>query len=138
MARQKRQTNYVGFRASEEMLGFLRARQEEGEGLGAVARRQLEFYQALLARGLQEIRALELSREEALRILEALNGILITPETTPLLWAEVAQRLGDEDPTVRKVRSLSPAGMWALADVAARFWRGDREVLKEILKEERP
>jgi hypothetical protein len=138
MARQKRQTNYVGFRASEEMLGFLRARQEEGEGLGAVARRQLEFYQALLARGLQEIRALQLSHEEALRILEALNGILITPETTPLLWAEVAQRLGDEDPTVKKVRSLSPAGIWALADVAARFWRGDREVLKEILKEERP
>jgi hypothetical protein len=138
MARQKRQTNYVGFRASEEMLGFLRARQEEGEGLGAVARRQLEFYQALLARGLQEIRALELSREEALRILEALNGILITPETTPLLWAEVAQRLGDEDPTVKKVRSLSPAGIWALADAASRFWRGDREVLKEILKEERP
>ncbi len=130
-----RQSVYIGFRASGDLLAFLRARQEEGEGLGAVARRQLEFYQALLARGLQEIRALELSREEALRILEALNGILIIPETTPLLWAEVAQRLGDEDPTVRKVRSLSPAGMWALADVAARFWRGDREVLKEIIGE---
>jgi hypothetical protein len=134
MAQQK-QSVYIGFRVSGDILAFLRARQEEGEGLGAVARRQLEFYQALLARGLQEIRALQLSQEEALRILEALNGILITPETTPLLWAEVAQRLGDEDPTVKKVRSLSPAGIWALADAAARFWRGDREVLKEIIGE---
>ena len=117
------------------MLAFLRARQKEDESLGTVARRQLEFYQALLARGIQEIQALELSQKEALRILEALNGILITPETTPLLWAGVAQRLGDEDPTVRKVRSLSPAGIWALADAAAQFWRGNREVLKEIIGE---
>jgi hypothetical protein len=114
------------------MLAFHRARHKEDESLGAVAQRQLEFYQALLARGIQ---ALELSQKEALRILETLNGILITLETTPLLWAGVAQRLGDEDPTVRKVRSLSPAGIWALADAAAQFWRGNREVLKEIIGE---
>jgi hypothetical protein len=31
MARQKRRTNHVGFRASEEMPAFLRARQKENE-----------------------------------------------------------------------------------------------------------
>jgi hypothetical protein len=87
MARQKRQTNHVGFRATEEMLAFLRARRKEDESLGAAARCRLEFYQALLACGIQ---ALELSQREALRILEALNGILITPETTPSLWTEMA------------------------------------------------
>jgi hypothetical protein len=48
------------------MLAFHRARHKEDESLGAVAQRQLEFYQALLARGIQ---ALELSQKEALRIL---------------------------------------------------------------------
>jgi hypothetical protein len=40
----------------------------------------------------------------------------------------------------QKIRSLSPAGRFALVDAAERFWKGEggREVLKEILKEERP
>jgi hypothetical protein len=33
------------------------------------------------------------------------------------------------------VRSLSPAGRFALVDVAERFWKGDREALREIIRE---
>ncbi len=111
-AQQKRQTNHVGFRAPEGMPAFLRARQKEDESSGAAVWRQLEFCQALPARGIQEILALGPSQEEVFQILEAPNGIRVALETTPLLWTEVARRLGDDDPTVKKVRSISPAGIW--------------------------
>ncbi|WP_322794746.1 hypothetical protein [Thermoflexus sp.] len=125
--------NHVSFRAPPALLEFLQRRREEGESLGECARRLLEFYLALLREGLEEIRALGLSDEEAARVLEALNGVMITPETAPLLWAEVAERLGDEHPVARKIRSLSPAGRFALADAAERFWRGEEEVIREIV-----
>jgi len=137
MTKKKSATNFVGLRGSPELLAFLDARRAPGEARGAVARECLERYRALLGHGLQEIRSLGLTEEEALRVLEALNGVLFTPETAHLVWADVADRLGDEHPIVRKIRSLSPSGRFALVDLAERFWRGDREAVKEILKEGR-
>jgi hypothetical protein len=70
--------------------------------------------------------------------MDALNGVLHTAHTAHLVWADLADRLGEQHPLTQKVRSLSPAGRFALLDVAERFWQGDREVLKEIIaKEER-
>ena len=130
-------SNFVGFRAGPELLSFLDARRRPGEARGSVARECLERYRALLAHGREELRGLGLTEEEALRILEALNGVLFTPETAHLVWADIADRLGDEHSLTQKVRSLSPAGRFALVDLAGRFWRGDREAVKEILKEGR-
>lgn len=130
-------SNYVGFRAPPDLLAFLEERREEGEALGAVARRLLEFHRALLEEGREEVRALGLSEEEASWVLEALNGVIITPQTAALIWAEAAERLGDDHPIARKIRSLSPAGRFALADAALRFWRGEREAIREILQEGR-
>lgn len=137
MSGKKTRSNHVSFRAPPALLEFLQRRREEEESLGECARRLLEFYQALLREGLEEVRTLGLSEEEASRVLEALNGVIITPETAPLLWAEVAERLGDEHPIARKIRSLSPAGRFALADAALRFWQGEREAIREILQEGR-
>lgn len=129
---------YVGFRvggsASDELLLFLRERQEEGEGLGRTARRLLEWLQALLREGAEELRR-SIPEEELPPVLEALHGIIITPETAPLIWAEVAERLGDDHPITARVRALSPAGRFALADLALRFQRqgGDpRELLSSL------
>jgi hypothetical protein len=72
--------------------------------------------------------------------MDALNGVLYTPQTAHLVWADLADRIGEGHPLTQKIRSLSPAGRFALVDAAERFWRGDREVLKEIIakEEERP
>jgi len=141
MARKKKTegaTNFVGLRAFPELLAFLDARRRPGEARGAVARECLERYRALLAHGQEEIRGLGLTEGEALQIMDALNGVLYTPQTAHLVWADLADRIGEGHPLTQKIRSLSPAGRFALVDVSERFWRGDREVLKEILKEERP
>lgn len=129
----RNQGNQISFRAPADLLEFVHRRREEGESLGEAARRLLEWLRAVLREGQEEIRALALSREEAMELMSALNGVLITPETAPLLWAEVAERLGDEHPLTRKVRGLSPAGRFALADLALRFWHGEEEVIQEIV-----
>ena len=130
--------NFVGLRASPELLAFLDARRRPGEARGAVARECLERYRALLAHGQEEIRGLGLTEGEALQIMDALNGVLYTPQTAHLVWADLADRIGEGHPLTQKIRSLSPAGRFALVDAAERFWQGDREVLKEIIaKEER-
>jgi hypothetical protein len=134
MAQQK-QSVYIGFRVSGDILAFLRARQEEGEGLGAVARECIERYAALLSHGLREIQELGLTEDEVMKVMEALNGVLYTPQTAHLVWADLADRIGEGHPLTQKIRSLSPAGRFALVDAAERFWRGDREVLKEIIGE---
>jgi len=128
--------NQVIFRAGKGILPFLQERQEEGEGIGNTARRLLEWLMALLREGREELRAF--SEEELLQAMEALNGILITPQTAPYLWAEMADRLGDDHPVTRKVRALSPAGRFALADLARIFWKGGapedpRRRLREVL-----
>jgi hypothetical protein len=69
-----------------------------------------------------------------MEIMGALNGILHTAHTAHLVWADLADRIGEGHPLTQKIRSLSPAGRFALVDVAERFWQGDREVLKEIAR----
>jgi len=143
MARKAREeragsANFVGLRASPELLAFLDARRRPGEARGAVARECLERYQVLLAHGLREIQELGLTEGEVMEIMGILNGILHTAHTAHLVWADLADRLGEQHPLTQKTRSLSPAGRFALVDAAERFWRGDREVLKEILGEDRP
>ena len=128
-------TNFVGLRASPELLAFLDARRRPGEARGTVARECLERYAALLAHGLREIQELGLTEDEVMEIMGALNGILHTAHTAHLVWADLADRIGEGHPLTQKIRSLSPAGRFALVDAAERFWRGDREVLKEIIGE---
>jgi len=69
-----------------------------------------------------------------MEIMGALNGILHTAHTAHLVWADLADRIGEGHPLTQKIRSLSPAGRFALVDAAERFWQGDREVLKEIAR----
>jgi hypothetical protein len=64
----------------------------------------------------------------------ALRGAAFTPEEPPLLWAYVAESLGDSHETTKKVRALSPAALFALADLAWRVWKaGDKEAVRDVV-----
>jgi len=128
--------NFVGFRAFPDLLAFLNARRRPREALGSVARECLERYRILLAHGREELQSLRLTEKEALQVLEILNEVFFTLETIHLLWLHIADRMGNEHPLTTKIRSLSPAGCFALMDIAERFWRGAHEALWEIIQEE--
>lgn len=116
----------------------LAARARAEESLGLVAARDLARYYALLAR---ERRAAELSRAEALALIDALGGWFADPADAPFLWLEVADALPDglaakwgiDGPAlVAKLQALPPGQAQALVDAAERWWllpeeNGDNE-----------
>ena len=121
----------IQFRAGE-LLGPLTARQD-GERLSRdrVAARDLERYYAVLA---AELRRLDLTRDEAMLVLDSLNGVLHeTPESAAtMLWASVSDSIEldgldrkwgvDGAALITKLRALSVAGALALIDAAERWW----------------
>jgi hypothetical protein len=126
-------SNNVFFKADPRLLDFLRHRQA-GESLGLTAKRLLRWLAVLLDEGYEEIRRAKFTREEIEAVLQAIRGAAFTPEEPPLLWAYVAEALGDEHPLTRKVRVLSPAALFALADLAWRRWRvGDEGAMKDVV-----
>jgi len=130
----KKQNPLVSLRVPPEILRFLKKRSGGGSmgerPLGSVAKECLMRYMALLARGMGEVVALGLSKDEAER---ALSSLTVPPEAAHLVVEDLAGRLGPEDPLVQKLSSLSPIGRIALADAAERFRQGDRLAVKEIV-----
>jgi len=126
-------TNNVFFKADPRLADFL-SRRSAGESLGLTAKRLLRWLAVLLDEGYEELRRAKFSREEIEAVLQTLRGAAFTPEEPPLLWAYVAEALGDSHETTKKVRSLSPAALFALADLAWRVWRaGDQEAVKDVV-----
>ncbi len=127
-----RTMNNVFFKADRVLLEFI-SRRQAGESPGLTAKRLLRWLVVLLDEGYEELRRAGFTQEEIETILQALRGAAFTPEEPPLLWAYVAEALGDEHEITRKVRNLSPAALFALADLAWRVWRvGDLEAKKEL------
>jgi hypothetical protein len=125
--------NNVFFKADRVLLDFL-SRRQAGESLGLTAKRLLRWLVVLLDEGYEELRRAGFKREEIEAVLRAIRGAALTPEEPPLLWAYVAEALGDEHPLTRKVRALSPAALFALADLAWRRWRvGDEDALEDVV-----
>ncbi len=129
----------VQFRVPPELQNFLEARARFAEEpLSETARRMLSFYRALLRHGQGELARLRLTPPEALLIMDACNGWLITPEAAHLVWAQVEEAIQDERldekwkvdgaALVRKLRSLSPAGAFALADYVLQFYGGQNRI----------
>jgi hypothetical protein len=135
---------FVQFRVAGEVGDHLR-RRASGRPLGGIARRDLERYYALLA---QSLRRIALSQDEASLIAVACNGVLWTPQTVDLIWAEVdeairADRLdqqwGVDGPAlVDLLRALGPAERLALVDAVEHLWtlvgQGDPRPLPELLR----
>jgi hypothetical protein len=125
-------TNNVFFKADRVLLDFI-SRRQAGESLGLTAKRLLRWLVVLIDEGYEELRRAKFTREEIEIILQALRGAAFTPEEPPLLWAYVAEAMGDEHPLAKKVRALSPAALFALADLAWRVWKaGDQEAVKDV------
>ncbi len=140
-------TTRIQFRVDDRLQKAIADRvTSPSESPGLVARRILHYYLALLAHGQNEIARLGLSEREALLIMDACNGTLFGPESAHLIWAEVQEAISlnnldqkwnvDGDRLVNKLRSLSPAGLFALTDFVQRFWSGNvpnsRQRLEEI------
>jgi hypothetical protein len=126
-------TNNVSFKADDRLLAFL-SRRQAGESLGLTAKRLLRWLAVLLDEGYEEVRRAKFTQEEIETVLQALRGAAFTPEEPPLLWAYIAEVLGDEHQLTRKVRVLSPAALFALADLAWRRWRvGDEDAVKDVV-----
>jgi hypothetical protein len=124
--------NNVFFKADSRLLDFLRPRQA-GESLGLTAKRLLRWLAVLLDEGYEELRRTRFAQEEIEAVLQALRGAAFAPEDPPLLWAYVAEALGDGHEITKKVRALSPAALFALADLAWRVWKaGDQEAVKDV------
>jgi len=110
----------------------LASRADPGRSLGSVAERDLRRYHALLAHELERV---DLSRPEALLIIDALNGSRLDEASYRLLWAEVddAVRLDGlgakwgvaGPPLVEKLRALTPGQAMALLDATERFFATD-------------
>jgi hypothetical protein len=125
-------TNNVFFKADRALLDFL-SRRQAGESLGLTAKRLLRWLVVLLDEGYEELRRTGFTQEEIEAVLQALRGAAFTPEEPPLLWAYVAEAMGDEHEITKKVRALSPAALFALADLAWRRWRvGDEDAVKDV------
>lgn len=122
----------VQFRPGEDILGALRARAPDSVARGAIARRDLQRYYAVLADSLASLR---LDEREASLVVNALRGVIEDEAGYRLMWAGISDAIEGEDlaskwglsPTdasalVARLRALSPGGAMALVDAAERFW----------------
>jgi hypothetical protein len=126
-------TNNVSFKADDRLLAFL-SRRQAGESLGLTAKRLLRWLAVLLDEGYEELRRAKFTREEIETVIQTLRQATFTPEEPPLLWAYVAEALGDGHEITKKVRVLSSAALFALADLAWRRWRvGDEDAMKDVV-----
>ncbi len=124
--------NKIQFRASPTELASLQARCRPGSGpaeLSQQVRADLERYYYALD---QALRSVDLSRQEALLLCDAPNGILSEPQTMQLLWAGVedAIRLDglatkwevDGPALVSKLKALDYWQALAVVDAVERAW----------------
>ncbi len=135
----------INFRPGD-LAEALSERTQPEEGLGAVAKRDLGRYYAMLRVAGEDIR---FTRAEASLICDALNGIwLRDARAWQTAWAEIADHIQlngaakhdgvqDPDALVRRLREMHPAAKVALVDAVERFWRSrdDRdagEVLADV------
>lgn len=121
----------VEFRAGD-LAGPLAARAGSRLPLNRVAARDLDRYYAVLA---DELARLRLTRDEAMLILDSLNGTVeIVPESAYInLWAGIAdgirldrlhEKWGVEGSAlVARLQGLSLAGALAVVDASERYWQ---------------
>ena len=117
----------VSFR-SGPLDGALEARMREDLKAGAVAQRDLGRYYDALALALAQV---QLTREQALLLIDALNGTFIDLTTAQMLHYEIADALGDglaekwrtNGPAlVETVRAWSLLQRLAVLDAIERWW----------------
>lgn len=103
---------------------------ERGEGVGVVAKRDLERYYEALRRALADV---DLNYEEAYALCDVLNGVILDATTIPLMWAQVADAIRhnnlarkwgiDGESLILRLRSYSYIQLLAIVDAVERWWR---------------
>jgi hypothetical protein len=123
-------TNQIQFRASEQMIAALQERSEVGKSPSLVAEEMIEAYLYLLQVSLPKF-----TENEAMLIVDAMNGVLLDYHTASLLWANIddairldglAEKWQVDGPTlVARVRSMTPFEQWAIYDAVRRAWNSE-------------
>lgn len=143
----------VSFRAPEPVMAESEARQDalsaimeggEDAALGSTARRDLERYYQVVR---DELRHLTLSRAEVMLILDAMNGVIVSPPAMyrSALLLDVVDHIRlngadekwdvDGDQLVRTLEGMSPGTLMALCDLAERFWARSDEETDAVLRD---
>lgn len=112
---------------------------ERGDNRSYIIRRDLERLYTLYRIALRQIR---LSLEEAMLIVDALNGTLSTADQARLLWAGIEDAIAydklDEKwnvngkELVEKLKNLNELQAMAIIDAAERFWAQDKYREKDM------
>lgn len=130
--------NLVQFRATPAIMAQIAARQFT-YSRGLTAARDLARYYYLLE---QELPTITLTEAEALLIVDVLHAADYEPHTMKYIWAEVADagqafaQYGVSSTTlIPKLRALTPAQQFAIADAVERFWIDTPTATAERLRE---
>lgn len=120
----------VQFRSGDELDRELAARADKGRSIHAVAKRDLERYYELLGHSIPTFTV-----NEAMLIVDALNGVLLRAESISILWANVADGIRhdglaekwevDGATLVERLRNLTYFEAMAIGDAVERSWSGD-------------
>lgn len=122
-------SNQIQFRPDDKLMAFLEARAGRpfAPSPGLAAEKALEYYVLILERSRPAF-----AENEAMLIADALNGIILEPQTVQLLWANVDDAIQmdhldqkwhvDGAALVARLRALSYAEVVALADAVSLAW----------------
>lgn len=118
----------VSFRLTGALHEQVQQRVDDGETLSFAAKRELERHCQILALDLARV---DLTPDEAMLLLDALNGATWEGWSATLLWANgedslpgLADKWGvDGRALVQKLRALTPGQSLAVVDAAERWWR---------------
>jgi hypothetical protein len=119
---------YVQVTLNKELRSFL-----EKHDLGS-ASTTIKFMLKVFQKAMEkELQRLNLSVNELKCVLDALNGFIGDPDTIEYLWAEIQEAIEldgldkkwgiDGEKLVKKLRNASPTALFALYDMAQRFYK---------------
>lgn len=104
---------------------------ERSDELSSVISKDLDRFYALLKRSLKQV-SVNISANEAVLIVDSLNGSLFDANSAPLLWGNIEDSIQldgldkkwevDGPALVEKVKSWSEMQCMAVIDAAERFW----------------
>ena len=120
----------IQYRPSEQQFKSLQERSELGKSPSLIAEEMIDCHLYLLQRSLPTF-----SENEAMLLVDAMNGCILDYHTSGLLWANIADAVDsdhldekwhvDGKALVEQLRALTPFEQWAIYDAIQRAWNGE-------------
>ena len=120
----------IQYRPSEQQYQALQERSEMGKSPSLTASEMVDAYLSLLRRSLPTF-----TENEAMLMMDAMNGCLIDYHAPTTLWANIADAVSidrvdqkwqvDGYALVERLRKLTPFEQWAIYDAIRRAWNSE-------------